>query len=173
MTRPAIEAGESLGFLPGEIDDKFEPYFRPVRDAFEEFFGTGYLEYLLKKKVIEARPLAYLRGSTLKNAWVIADEMQNATITQMKLLLTRIGENARIIVNGDPMQCDLPHTVSSGLMDAINRLKTVNGIAIVRFARDDIVRSGICADVVAAYEEPEVCEDSNLMSGVKRTLRSH
>src|SRR5690606_33021813 len=99
LTRPAVEAGESLGFLPGELEEKYEPYIRPVRDALDEVLGSSHTEYFLKTGAIEARPLAFLRGSTLKNAWVIADEMQNATVTQFKMLLSRIGENAKFVVN--------------------------------------------------------------------------
>lgn len=161
VTRPAVEAGESLGFLPGELDEKFEPYFRPVRDAFEEFFGSTHLEYLIKSGKIEARPLALLRGATIKNAWLIADEMQNATKTQFKMLLSRIGENAKFIINGDPKQSDLPGT--SGLVDAVDRLRPIPGVGIITFHKADIVRSGLCQAVVEAYdEEPD--------DGVKRTL---
>lgn len=149
LTRPAVEAGESLGFLPGELDEKYEPYIRPVQDALEEAFGASHLEYLLSKRKIEARPLAYLRGSTLKNCWVICDEMQNATTTQFKMLLSRIGENAKFIINGDPDQTDLPR--GSGLLDAVNRLDGVEGISIIEFTGDDVVRSDLCARIVRAY----------------------
>lgn len=171
VTRPAVEAGESLGFLPGEMDEKYEPYFRPVRDALEEYFGTGHLEYLMKSKVIEARPLAFLRGATIKNAWLIADEMQNSTPTQMKMLLTRIGENARFIVNGDMAQKDLPAGQKSGLEDAMSRLAWLNKVGIVRFAHSHIVRSDLCQEIVAAYEkhtdtDESICDNE----GVLRTL---
>lgn len=152
LTRPAVEAGESLGFLPGELDEKYEPYIRPVRDALEEAFGSSHLEYLLKSGKIEARPLAFLRGSTLKNCWVIADEMQNATVPQFKMLLSRIGEDAKIIVNGDPDQADIPS--GSGLLDAVRRLKNLEEVSVVRFTNADIVRSGLCAKIIAAYETP-------------------
>ncbi len=152
VTRPAVEAGESLGFLPGEMDEKYEPYFRPVKDALEEYFGGGALEYFIKSGAIEARPLAFLRGATIKNAWLIADEMQNATPTQMKMLLTRIGENAKFIVNGDPSQCDLASNQASGLNDALRRLQKIGGVARVRFEQSDIVRSGIVQEIVQAYE---------------------
>lgn len=151
ITRPAVQADEDLGFLPGELDEKYEPYIRPLRDAFEEKFGSGFFEYLLKKEIIEARPLGLLRGSTLKNCWVLADEMQNASKSQMKMLLSRIGENSKFIINGDPKQSDLP-AGKSGLMDAVRRLRDVNKIKTVTFEVSDIVRSGICRDIVAAYE---------------------
>lgn len=152
VTRPAVESGESLGFLPGEMDEKYEPYFRPVKDALEEYLGSGHLEYCIKAGIIEARPLAFLRGATIKHAWLIADEMQNSTAGQMKMLLTRIGENAKFIINGDPRQCDLPHTARSGLADAVRRLEAVNGVNVVRFREEDIVRHGIVQEIVRAYE---------------------
>lgn len=167
VTRPAVEAGESLGFLPGELDEKYEPYFRPVRDALEESFGSSHLEYLIKIGIIEARPLALLRGSTIKGAWLIADEMQNATKTQFKMLLSRIGDNAKFIVNGDPRQSDL-EPGKSGLLDAVRRLRSVNGVEIVTFTREDIVRSGLCADVVAAYDDQGDDEEEGLL----RVLRA-
>lgn len=172
LTRPAVEAGESLGFLPGELEEKYEPYIRPVRDALEEKFGTGYLEYLLKAGIIEARPLAFLRGSTLKNCWVIADEMQNATKSQFKMLLSRIGEGAKFVVNGDPGQCDLDPGLS-GLLDATKRLEHIGGISVVTFTRADIVRSGICQQIVEAYESsPNVScyNDEHEKHGLHRTL---
>lgn len=150
ITRPAVEAGEELGFLPGELDEKYEPYFRPVRDALEEFLGSGPLEYHLKARTIEARPLAYLRGATLKNAFVILDEAQNTTPVQMKLFLTRIGENAKVVVDGDLSQKDIAGV--SGLEDALTRLLKVPGVGLVEFSREDIVRSGICREICAAYE---------------------
>lgn len=176
VTRPAVEAGESLGFLPGELEEKYEPYFRPVRDALVESLGAGHLEYLMKTGAIEARPLGLLRGATIKNAWLIADEMQNASVSQMKLLLTRIGENAKVIINGDVTQCDLPKHVSSGLADATRRLERVNGVSVIRFDVDDVVRSGICRDVILAYsdESPDAeryNNDHDELSGLTRFLR--
>lgn len=153
ITRPALEAGERLGFLPGELEEKYEPFLRPVQDALEEFFGTGKLEYLLKKKVIDPRPLAYIRGSTLKNCWAILDEAQNTTVAQMKLFLTRIGEGSKFIVNGDIRQSDLPAGITSGLADAIQRFDGLSSVATVRFAMDDIVRSGLCREIVSRYEQ--------------------
>lgn len=156
VTRPACEADdEKMGFLPGELEEKYEPFFRPVKDALEERLGSGQLEYMIKAKIIEARPLAYLRGATLKNAWILADEMQNATKNQMKLLLTRIGENAKCIINGDPRQCDLPDRSKSGLEDAVDRLRHIKSVGSVRFTTADIVRSGICQEIVEAYEEDD------------------
>jgi phosphate starvation-inducible PhoH-like protein len=177
ITRPAVEAGESLGFLPGELDEKFEPYFRPVREAFEDVLGKGFTEYLIKEGRIEARPLALLRGSTLKNADVLLDEAQNTTPGQMKMFLTRIGENARVVVNGDPAQKDIPGP--SGLMDAVGRLASVRGVGIVRFGREDVVRSGFVMDVLEAYETPFADEaaadnenDPSYTEGLRRVLQS-
>jgi phosphate starvation-inducible PhoH-like protein len=128
VTRPAVEAGESLGFLPGDVNEKYEPYFRPVREAIEERLGSGTVEYYIKAGIIEARPLAYLRGSTLKNAIVILDEAQNTTPGQMKMFLTRIGKGARFIVNGDINQKDI--ACKSGLEDAVRRLTGLKHVAI-------------------------------------------
>jgi len=154
ITRPAVEAGESLGFLPGELDEKYEPYFRPVREALEEVLGAGAVEWHIKNGTIEARPLALLRGATLKHADVILDEAQNTTPGQMKMFLTRIGEGCRVIVNGDAAQKDIPGP--SGLLDAVDRLcrANVRSVAVMRFTRADVVRSGFCQDVLEAYEEP-------------------
>lgn len=175
VTRPAVAAEEELGFLPGDLDEKNAPYFRPVRDALEEFFGTGHLEYLLKSGTIEARPLGLLRGSTIKNTWLIADEMQNATKGQTKMLLTRIGPNSKFIINGDPSQCDLPNKTNSGLYDAVKRLRGVKGISFVHFTRDDIVRHGIVQAIVDRYSEPDTnaAEDDYIEdddTGLRRLL---
>lgn len=178
VTRPAVEAGESLGFMPGEMEEKYEPYFRPVRDALEEYFGSGALEYYMKCGVVEARPLAFLRGATIKDAWLIADEMQNATPTQMKMLLTRIGENSKFILNGDPSQCDLPNHVRCGLTDAMSRLSKIGGLNTVSFGQGDIVRSGIVQEIVRAYETDrtnpnEDCyiSDEDAQIGLRRILK--
>lgn len=167
VTRPAVEAGEKLGFLPGELDEKYEPYFRPVRDAFEKYFGSGKTEYLIRTGKIEARPLALLRGASIDNAWIIADEMQNATRTQFKLLLTRGGKGTKFVVNGDPRQTDLPRG-QSGLMDAVRRLEHVQGIETVLFDKSDIVRSGLTQRIVEAFEDDGAVNDN---AGLTRTLR--
>jgi phosphate starvation-inducible PhoH-like protein len=150
VTRPAIEAGEELGFMPGDLSEKYEPYFRPVRDALEERLGSGPLEYYLKAKSIEARPLAFLRGATLKNCWVIADEMQNATPAQMKMFLTRIGENSRFIINGDITQKDIDGP--SGLADAQRRLRNMAHVSFIEFKIADIVRDPLCQAIASRYE---------------------
>lgn len=153
ITRPAVEAGESLGFLPGDIDDKFEPYLRPVRDALELTFGTGHLEYLLKTGAIEARPLAYLRGASFSDAWILLDEAQNTSPVQMKMFLTRISKNCKVIVNGDTNQKDIAG--QSGLADALRRLQNVDKIGHIHFATADIVRSAICKAIVLAYNDDD------------------
>lgn len=177
ITRPAVEAGKELGFLPGELEDKYEPYFRPVRDALEESLGSGPLEYYLKVGIIEPRPLNYLRGSTLKNCWVIADEMQNSTTTEMKLLLTRIGENAKFVINGDPSQCDLSKSVESGLSDAVRRCGKDGEIGVVMFDEDDIVRHGIIKRIIGYYNDGKAstCLFSNNeeRAGLDRFLRNN
>jgi phosphate starvation-inducible protein PhoH and related proteins len=179
VTRPAIEAGEQLGFMPGELDEKFDPYFRPVRDALEERLGSGQLEYMLKIKIIEARPLAFLRGATLKHCWVIADEMQNSTPAQMKMFLTRIGENSRFIVNGDITQKDIEGP--SGLADALRRLQGLRNVAFIRFHASDIVRDEMCQAIAERYEDREASNPTSERYsqsdeiddfGLTRTLRA-
>lgn len=151
ITRPMIEAGESMGFLPGTADEKFEPYLRPVRDALEESLGSGHLEYLLKAGVIEARPLALLRGASFKDSWIIFDEAQNSTKVQMQMFLTRIGQRCKVIVNGDMKQKDIQGT--SGLADAVRRFGDLPQFGHVSFTADDIVRSGVCRTIVMGYDE--------------------
>ena len=151
VTRPAVEAGESLGFLPGELDEKFDPYLQPFRLVLEERLGKTKVECLLKNKTIEAIPLGYLRGRTFKNAFVILDEAQNTTPKQMKMFLTRIGLNAKVIINGDTSQIDI--TGSSGLSDAIRRISFIPEVAHIHFTREDVVRSGIVSEIIQAYDE--------------------
>lgn len=152
VTRPAIEVGEGMGFLPGELSDKFAPYLIPVEEAFIEGMGKGFYEYCLKSKKIEPIPLAFIRGRTLKNAWLIADEMQNATKGEFKAVLSRIGENAKFIINGDSSQID-DKVHNSGLEDAVGRLGSHSQVGVVRFRNSEIVRSGLCQDVVEAYAD--------------------
>ncbi len=150
VTRPAIEAGESLGFLPGEIDEKFDPYLQPFKDVLYRRLGKSHTENLIKNGRIEATPLAYIRGRTFRNAIIILDEAQNTTPEQMKMFLTRIGENSTMIINGDLRQSDIKGP--NGLADALNRLGDVDGIRVVEFERKDIVRHGIIQDIIEAYE---------------------
>jgi phosphate starvation-inducible PhoH-like protein len=174
VTRPAIEAGENLGFLPGNLEEKYEPYFRPVRDALEETLGTSTLDYMLKAGTIEVRPLAFLRGATFKNCWVLADEMQNTTPAQMKMFLTRIGQDCTAIVNGDPTQTDI--IGRSGLVDAVERLEGLKNVATITFERKDIVRSGLCQEIAERYEvegsrpHAERYSSDDSASGVRRIL---
>jgi phosphate starvation-inducible PhoH-like protein len=150
LTRPAIEAGEKLGYLPGEIDDKFDPFMRPFRDALNERLGSSFVDLLIKTGRIECAPLAYMRGRTFKSTWIILDEAQNTTPKQMKMFLTRVGENCKVLVNGDVTQMDI--TGESGLADAIKRLKKLKSVAVVSFEGSDVVRSGIAQEIVEAYE---------------------
>lgn len=152
LTRPAVEAGgERLGFLPGELEEKYEPYLRPFADSFDEILGMSFFEYLLKKKIIEPVPMGFMRGATIKESVLLADEMQNATKIQMKMLLTRIGKGSTMVINGDPRQLDIP-VCDSGLMDAVGRLSKIEGVETCHFTRQDIVRDDIVQDIVEAYE---------------------
>lgn len=153
ITRPAVEAGESLGFLPGELEEKFDPYLQPFRDVLNERLGKTFVEFLIKRGVIEAAPLAYMRGRTFKRAFVILDEAQNTTPTQMKMFLTRIGHDCRVVVNGDMAQKDVKG--ESGLEDAVARLSFIPSVKHVRFTREDIVRSGLVGEIVQAYDQPK------------------
>lgn len=155
LTRPTEGTdGEKMGFLPGDLKEKYEPYLRPFKDAFVERLGTGHFEYLLRKEIIEPVPLAFLRGTTIKNAVMLADEMQNATKGQMKMLLTRIGKDSRFVINGDPRQIDLPRDSDSGLEYSIDRLVrgAVRDVSVIRFERSEIVRDDIVQDVIEAFE---------------------
>lgn len=148
ITRPAVEAGEKLGFLPGDEHEKYAPYIAPFREIMNERLGKSRVDYLIKTEGIKAEPFAYMRGKTFKNAIVILDEAQNTTKVQLKLLLTRIGENCKVIVDGDIDQTDISN---SGLEDAVERLAYIPTIGIVEFKVSEVVRSGICGEIVAAY----------------------
>ncbi|MCU0881391.1 MAG: PhoH family protein [Hyphomonadaceae bacterium] len=152
ITRPAVEAGERLGFLPGDLEEKIDPYLQPVWDALRQFLGNAQFERRKAAGEIEIAPLAFMRGRTLSDAFVIVDEAQNATRMQMKMLLTRLGEGSRMAVNGDPSQIDLPRASDSGLAHALGLLKEVEGITVVRFGAEDVVRHALVARIVAAYE---------------------
>lgn len=153
LTRPAVEAGgENLGFLPGEKEEKFDPYFDPFRDVLEERLGKSFVDYLIKEGRIKCEPFAYMRGKTFKNAFVILDEAQNATVKQFKLFLTRVGENATVVINGDETQVDINEP--SGFVDAANRLLHISSVRVVMFNKSDVVRSGFVQEVIAAYEAP-------------------
>lgn len=152
LTRPAVEAGEKLGFLPGDLQNKVDPYLRPLYDALYDFLGAENFRMLSERGAIEVAPLAYMRGRTLNDAYIILDEAQNCTIEQMKMFLTRFGEGSRVIVTGDITQIDLPIDKKSGLIHAIQVLSDVEGIEIVRLTARDVVRHEMVQRIVQAYE---------------------
>lgn len=158
LTRPAIEAGERLGFLPGDLTQKVDPYLRPLYDALFDLFGFEKTQRLIEKQVIEIAPLAYMRGRTLNNAFVILDEAQNTTVEQMKMFLTRIGFGTRAVITGDVTQVDLPRGVRSGLAHASRVLENVRGIAMVHFSAADVVRHPLVGAIVRAYDSYEARE---------------
>ena len=152
LSRPAVEAGERLGFLPGDLREKVDPYLRPIYDALYDLMDARIVERALQTGEIEIAPLAFMRGRTLTNAAIILDEAQNTTSMQMKMFLTRLGENSRMIVTGDPSQVDLPHGQTSGLAEAAKLLDGVDGISQVKFTSEDVIRHELVARIVAAYE---------------------
>ncbi|HBX8077559.1 TPA: phosphate starvation-inducible protein PhoH [Klebsiella pneumoniae] len=153
VTRPVLQAEEDLGFLPGDMAEKFAPFFRPVYDVLQKRLGASFLEYCLKPEVakVEIAPFAYMRGRTFENAVVILDEAQNVTASQMKMFLTRMGENVTVIVNGDITQCDLPGHVKSGLEDALQRFQPSRQVGLIKFTAEDCVRSELCKVALQAY----------------------
>jgi phosphate starvation-inducible protein PhoH and related proteins len=152
LTRPAVEAGERLGFLPGDLKDKVDPYMRPLYDALQDMLPEGKLQQRIDAGQIEIAPLAYMRGRTLSSACVILDEAQNTTPSQMKMFLTRMGENSRMIVTGDPTQTDLPPGMPSGLSDAVRKLGGLAAVSVVRFDNKDVVRHPLVGAIIEAYE---------------------
>ncbi len=155
LTRPAVEAGEKLGFLPGDLSQKVDPYLRPLYDALFDLLGTEKTQRLLERQNIEIAPLAYMRGRTLNSSFVILDEAQNTTPEQMKMFLTRIGFGSRAVITGDSSQIDLPRGQRSGLMDAANILRDVRGISITYFTAADVVRHPLVARIVEAYDRAQ------------------
>lgn len=153
LTRPAVEAGEKLGFLPGDLQNKVDPYLRPLYDALYEFLGSENFKLLSERGVIEVAPLAYMRGRTLNDAYIILDEAQNCTIEQMKMFLTRFGEGSRVVVTGDITQIDLPQDRKSGLVHAMHVLADVEGISMIRLSARDVVRHEMVQRIVRAYEQ--------------------
>ncbi|QZN93864.1 PhoH family protein [Limosilactobacillus panis] len=153
VTRPAVEAGESLGFLPGDLQEKVDPYLRPIYDALNDILGSDHTQRLMEREIIEIAPLAYMRGRTLDGAFVILDEAQNTTNAQMKMFLTRLGFGSKMVVNGDISQIDLAHGVRSGLVSAQRILKDIQSIKFVRFSAEDVVRHPVVARIITAYEE--------------------
>lgn len=153
LSRPAVEAGEKLGFLPGDLKEKIDPYLRPLYDALYDMMpGDRVLRYM-ETGEIEVAPLAFMRGRTLSNSYIILDEAQNTTPTQMKMFLTRLGENSRMVITGDLSQTDLPKDIMSGLRDAVRKVEHIEGISTIRFADEDVVRHTLAAKIVQAYEE--------------------
>ena len=160
LTRPAIEAGEKLGYLPGDLQMKVDPYLRPLYDALEELMGESYLR-LIERGVLEIAPLAYMRGRTLKSSFVILDEAQNTTCEQMKMFLTRLGEGSKMVVEGDLTQIDLPQGRKSGLADAAEVLSGIDKISVIRLKETDVVRHELVQQIVSAYEKASKGEPKN------------
>tara|TARA_B100000886_G_scaffold339918_1_gene306952 strand:- start:3198 stop:4202 length:1005 start_codon:yes stop_codon:yes gene_type:complete len=160
LSRPAVEAGEKLGFLPGDMKEKVDPYLRPLYDALYELFGADKIDKKIETGEIEIAPLAFMRGRTLKNCFAILDEAQNATETQIKMFLTRIGENSKLVVNGDPSQIDLINKSQSGLIKSVNILKNLKEIEIVEFDHRDVIRHPLVSKIIRAYQKKST-DDKN------------
>ncbi len=167
LARPAVEAGENLGFLPGDLREKVDPYLRPLYDALDDMLSAEKLRSYMEKRIIEIVPLAYMRGRTLHNAFVILDEAQNATATQMKMFLTRLGVNSRAIITGDITQIDLPNSSTSGLVQIQEVLKEIQGIRFVYLDRNDVVRHRLVKDIIDAYERYHVEGETTAKPGGK------
>ncbi len=161
LCRPAVEAGEHLGFLPGDMQEKVDPYLRPIYDALHDMLPAEQIVKRITDGDIEIAPLAFMRGRTLSNAFIILDEAQNTTVSQMKMALTRIGEGSRMVITGDPSQTDLPGHVKSGLNDALQTLEHVKEVAVIAFEKGDVVRSRIVGKIVDAYEKKEKAAKPN------------
>jgi len=155
ITRPAVEAGESLGFLPGDLKEKIDPYLRPIYDALDDMIPSEKLKYYQEKNIIEIAPLAYMRGRTLNDAFVLLDEAQNTTPMQMKMTLTRLGIKSKMIITGDGSQVDLPRNQKSGLADAVQILQNIKGISIIKLSEEDVVRHRLVRQIIGAYEKFE------------------
>jgi len=155
LSRPAVEAGEKLGYLPGDMKDKVDPYMQPLYDALNDFLPGKQAAKMMEEKIIEIAPLAFMRGRTLSNAFVVLDEAQNATSMQMKMFLTRLGQGSRMVITGDRTQIDLPRGVSSGLWDAERMLKQIPKISFSYFTSKDVVRHPLVAAIIEAYEKEE------------------
>lgn len=150
ITRPSVETGRGMGFLPGELDEKYAPYLQPFESVFTHCLGAGFYQYALKSGTIDPKPIGFMRGSNFEDSIVLVDEAQNLTKTELKMLLTRIGRNCTIVLSGDPKQVDI---TNSGLLDAVQRLEPLNSVAVVRFLDSDIVRSEMCKQVILAYND--------------------
>ena len=156
MTRPAVEAGEKLGFLPGDMKEKIDPYLQPLYDALRDMIDHRKLAALMEEGIIQIAPLAYMRGRTLDSAFVILDEAQNTSIGQLKMFLTRMGCNAKFIVTGDATQIDLPNKKDSGLLRGVEIVKDIKGVAVINFGREDIVRHPLVSKIIKAFDEQEI-----------------
>ena len=161
LTRPAVEAGEKLGFLPGDLQDKFDPYLRPLYDALFDMFGAESFQRYMEKGIIEVAPLAYMRGRTLDEAFIILDEAQNTTSEQIKMFLTRLGNESKMVITGDITQIDLPDSRRSGLVEAMKVLKGIDDICIHKFTEKDVVRHKLVQDIIKAYEKHNRGENKN------------
>jgi phosphate starvation-inducible PhoH-like protein len=150
LTRPTVETGRGMGFLPGELDEKYAPYLQPFESVFTRTLGKSFYEYAVKSKAIDPKPIGFMRGSSFDDCVILADEAQNLTKTELKMLLSRIGKNCKIVLSGDPKQTDIQ---DSGLLDAVKRLESLQGIEVVRFRDEDIVRSAMCKQVILAYND--------------------
>ena len=158
ITRPAVEAGENLGFLPGDLKEKIDPYLRPIYDALDDMVVGEKLKFYQENRIIEIAPLAYMRGRTLNNAFILLDEAQNTTPMQIKMFLTRMGPNSKVIITGDPSQTDLPSRQKSGLVEAMRILKNIKGISFVELDAADVVRHKLVKDIILAYDRHDVQE---------------
>jgi len=165
LSRPAVEAGEKLGFLPGDMKEKIDPYLQPLYDALEDMIPTQKLREMMEQNIIQIAPLAFMRGRTLSDAVVILDEAQNTTSAQIKMFLTRMGMNTKMIVTGDTTQIDLPHNVRSGLIEALNILKDIKGIGFVELTKKDIVRHKLVTRIVEAYEKEKTLPQTPPLQG--------
>lgn len=172
LTRPAVEAGENLGFLPGDLKDKVDPYLRPLYDALDDLFPADKLAFFMENRTIEIAPLAYMRGRTLDNAFIILDEAQNATTLQLKMFLTRLGPSAQAVITGDLSQIDLPHNQKSGLRQGIELFGNIEGIAITHLTTEDVVRHRLVKDILRAYEKYEKEEQARREAFKKAKLEA-
>lgn len=150
LTRPNVETGRGMGFLPGELDEKYAPYLQPFEQVFTRTLGKGYYEYAIKSKDIDPKPIGFMRGASFDDCVILVDEAQNLTKTELKMLLSRVGKNCRVILSGDPKQVDIP---DSGLLDAVSRLEGLPDIEVVHFLDSDIVRSKMCKQIILAYND--------------------
>ena len=164
ITRPAVEAGENLGFLPGDLKEKIDPYLRPIYDALDDMLPPEKMKFYQENRIIEIAPLAYMRGRTLNNAFILLDEAQNTTPSQIKMFLTRMGPSSKVIVTGDMTQIDLPRNQQSGLTEAYHILKNIKGIAFIHLDSTDVVRHKLVKEIIKAYEKEDEARQANIAS---------